>query len=245
MTTIDQIPIFVLTLENHTSENQSRCSRLKNRLKHFNLLHNTTFVEGFFHTSPLVQFYCYHMPEQSKIYSCTLGHLACLRKFVESKEEYGMILEDDAMFHINFVHSVNELLLNPPETVLMLCFIHSAQYHHSVNATIGLNKITPDTYGAQGYIINREYAIKCLGMFDMPRINYLEPGKHTSEIINIYSGGNYINPPLIIEEALQSVIGHNTDTHLKWFSEYCKLTDYLIESEEESVVKRIKEYCKK
>jgi GR25 family glycosyltransferase involved in LPS biosynthesis len=238
MLNIKNLPIFIVTLNGNTE----RQDRLKNRLIYFNLVNNTTFVFGYKADTELVKFYSYKTPEQSKIVSCTLNHFLCLRKFVETKEEYAMILEDDAIFHVDFINKVNELLKNPPKNLLLLGFTHGTEYHKSLSPIIGLNPITYWTGGCVAYIISRNYANKVLTLFDHPGINYLDTEKNTSEVISCYSEGSYINPPIILEEAVSSVVGHNTTTHLLWFRFYCNLSDFLIPVEDQKVVDTYKRH---
>ena len=97
-------------------------------------------------------------------------------------------------------------------------FTHGIEFHKSLGVKEGLNLITYWTGGSIGYIINRNYANKVLTIFDHPGINYLEPLKNASEVVSCYSESCYINPPLLVEEAISSILGHDTNIHMSWYS---------------------------
>jgi GR25 family glycosyltransferase involved in LPS biosynthesis len=234
---ISQIPIFVVTIDTGNSE---RLDRLINRLKYFSLYDQTQIVYGHKYDSELVKYYAYRHPQDAKIYSCAINHFLAIKQFIKIKQEYGLILEDDAIFHVDFVNKVNELLKDPPQNLLLLSFTHGRDYHNSLRPKTGLNPITHWTCGCNGYILSRDYAILTLSLFDKPGINFIQPEKNTSEVTTIFSNSNYINPPLIIEEAIGSILGHNTDWHLNCYTNYCDLEDFLIENEDVNVVKKFK-----
>lgn len=238
---ISDIPIFVVTIK---SSNNHRVQRLQNRLKYFNLDSNSTFVYGYLKDSELVKYYSYKNLNESSVISCTMNHFLCIKKFLETKKEYGMILEDDAVLHIDFVNKINELLKILINNILLLSFTHGTEYHKQINPAIGLNDITHWTCGAMGYIITRDYAIKVLHMFDKPGINDLQPDKNTSEVITTYSNGKYVNPPLIIEEGLSSLLNHDVNTHLNWMKEYANYNDFMIPTEDIDIINNFKKYIK-
>jgi GR25 family glycosyltransferase involved in LPS biosynthesis len=240
-TKITDIPVFIVTIN---PQKNDRRDRLANRLDYFGLS-NVTFVVGYTADSELVKYYSYRTPSDNRVISCTINHMFCLRKFIESSENHALILEDDAIFKTTFLEDINKLLEEPIENLLLLGFTHGTDYHNELKPKIGLNPITHWTCGAIGYLITREYAIKALSLFDHPGINYLQADKNTSESLTIYSRGKYINPPLILEEGVSSLLGHNCNTHLEWFSNYCDLSEYLIPTEDEAVVSRFKKYIKK
>lgn len=233
--TVEQIPIFIVTID---TGSQERRDRLIHRLKHFDLKYK--FVFGHKHDSELVKYYSYRRPEEAKITSCAINHFLALKEFLTTKQEYALILEDDAIFHIDFINKVNKLLETPPQNLLLLSFTHGKDYHNQLNPKIGLNPITHWTCGCNGYIISRNYAVLVLSLFDKPGINFVQPEKNTSEVTTIYGNSEYINPPLIIEEAVVSIIGHNTDWHLSCYVNYCDLEDFLIPTEDVNVVNKFK-----
>ena len=154
-------------------------------------------------------------------------------------------MEDDAIFHKEFVSLINKYLQTPPKNILLLSYTHGEDYQKSLGIHTGFNKIASLTGGAMGYVISKEYANKVLTLFDHPGINFLEPNRFTSEVITVYSESCFINPPLILEEAVSSVIGHSVELHLTWFKNYCNLKDYLIPTEDKSIIQKFTELSEK
>lgn len=216
---ITQIPIFVATIESATE----RRARLTTRLKHHKLLSQTKFVYGFNKDSDLIKWWGYGSNSSIIEYATFYTHLKCIRSFVESKADIGLILEDDIIFKNTFVDEINQLLKEKIKNLLLLTCIK----FDNTKTSNGIHKITPYIYGAQGYLISREYAISLLYKFDTCGFN-ITKNRLTSEIITINSYGNYILPPLIIEECYSSIMNHNVKNHMNAFKKICNFKDYEI-----------------
>lgn len=237
---LQDIPIFVVTLK----ENDERRDRLAKRLLHLDLLDQTHFVIGYDQDSELVKYYSYRKPDEKRVYSCTINHFFALKSFLKTKasenlkSEYALILEDDAIFDKDFRRKFTDNIPeDTKENLIMLGWTHGPEYNKQIHPKIGLNLITNWTYGALAYLIHRDYAIKVLALFDRPGINLLDQSRNTSEVITIFSKGKYLNPPIVLEEALASTMGHNYKSHLEWFNQYANLLNFLTPKEDPEVIK--------
>lgn len=218
--------------------NLPRCTdrkeRLTSRLQHHGLLDQATFIQAIDKDSPILNWfeqgcvtnYTSTRPE----HACFLSHIKALRTFVLDKDvDEAIILEDDAMLHNNFQQRL-DLVLKEKKNVplIMLCFL--AASWDGVNklntvttetGDISFFSITPKIYGAQGYWINKEYARLCLTRLDKSLRLIPEPFV-TSELITRQSNGNFISPPLLIEEGVYSTLrqGNDLNVHRGFFSSF-------------------------
>ena|SRR5437868_8461939 len=196
--------IYVVSLP----QAQARRDRLTARLQHHNLDKQTIWVDAIYKTSPLIDWINLGAPQRERRgeWGCFLSHLKAIRQFVASDNATAIILEDDAMLHNDFSKMFSQLMQENPagNELIMLCTFNM----NPANA----QPVAPHLYtihdlsmGAQGYWLTRQYAARCLEMFDRAPHLISNPWV-TSELITITSGGLFAEPPLIIEEAVHSYL---------------------------------------
>ena len=217
---IYKIPIYVVTI----SDNNERRTRLTQRLRYHNLYDNCRFIYGFKSDSSVIEWLGYGSNASAVEYATLYSHILAIRSFVDSESEIGLILEDDVVFKNDFCVQVDNVLQNVIFTDL---FLLTCLKCNSIKIEPGIYPITRTVYGAQGYLITREYGLKVLQNCDRPGFN-ITSGRLTSEIITMNSGGSFIIPPLVIEECYSSTMNHNVRTHLDSFKSICDLKDYSI-----------------
>ena len=221
---IYKIPIFIITI----TDNNERRSRLVKRLKFHNIYDNSRFIYGFKTDSPVIEWLGYESNCSKIEYATFYSHILSIRKFIDSKSEIGLILEDDVVFKNDFCNSINNILQNIKiYNLFLLTCINCKSKSDSKSVEPGIYPITRNTYGAQGYLITREYGLYILQKCDKASFN-ITTGRLTSEIITMNSGGSYIIPPLVIEECYSSTMNHNVLVHLESFKQICNLKDYNI-----------------
>jgi len=96
--------------------------------------------------------------------SCMFGHLSMLQKFIDSNERFGIMCEDDIFIHKDIKHKVNELLMLDFD-IILLGYLYPNDhmiYKHMIG---NLYTYPNDLWGAQMYLITREYAMYCLNNF--------------------------------------------------------------------------------
>jgi GR25 family glycosyltransferase involved in LPS biosynthesis len=226
---------------------QDRKERLERRLRHHGLLEKSLFIEAIHKDSPLLDWFQegiipgYYRSSRSE-HACFLSHLKALRAFVDDPHATeAIILEDDAMFHNNFLERLEYVLEKKGSApLLMLCFI-AASWKDVKKVVIpngdesrpSFYTITPKIFGAQAYWISKDYARLSLKRLDR-RLRYLGENFVTSELITRLSQGYFVSPPLVIEEGVYSTLrqGNDLDIHRRFFSSF-GLENYLGAEEED------------
>ena len=189
--------IFVVTHPTVTERNEN----MRRRLAYFNLLDRTHFIYGEDRNSVLAQHYVYGATSNINQIACLLGHLKALRAFVETDTPYGCILEDDVLLHNNFKELLDTMTIDEDIELVQL-YTMSRQTQNITRYGV---------WGAQGYIIKREYAISCLQKYDKP-LAYWDKGIfQASEAILIYSKGIISEKFLVIEDMMATTIGLDED----------------------------------
>ena len=216
--------LFVINLESGSD----RRERITKRLEFHGVLRDTTFVNAYTPHDPLVKSYSAGCDKRSEIqeHACFLSHLKALRTFVDSKELQGVILEDDAMLHNYFFarfHRVQKYIERGIQ-LIMLCHINRTWDGLTLRENIGdlsVYDIAETTFGAQAYWITREYALLCLSKLDKP-IRDIPERFVTSELITRMSNGIFLNPPLVVEEAVYSNLrrGDDLNIHRRYMGYY-------------------------
>lgn len=174
---------------------QIREQNMRRRLNNIGLLERSYFVPGGLYNDALAQHYA--LPSTERTVLCVIGHLKALRVFVDSGKERGCILEDDVLFRDDFKEQLDKL---PDHTLVQL---YTMSCPNDSNTNFGV-------YGTQGYVIRKDYAIKCLELYDKPLRYWKEGTFYTSEAITMYSNGIVLNSnPLIVEDSLSYSLSGN------------------------------------
>jgi hypothetical protein len=207
MASIQDIEVFVVC----NPGSNFRKNNMMRRIQKIGLQNRTTFVEGGDRNSELVK---YFTGESKGIGGCLIGHLKALRSFVDSKKEWGLILEDDVLFRDDFIEKVIEIIDSYSQYPLIQLFSFTPQNRPCLH----------EIYGSQGYLLKSSHAIETLIKLDKPTRYWPSNFFKTSEAILMYSGGYCLGAdPIIIEDSLTYELsgnGFNPDqTQLK-FREY-------------------------
>lgn len=198
---------------------KQRCERMEQRFKQRNFIDAVTFVEAIPRESYLVDYYTQQMtpPFYSKYkwrgeIACFASHLKAIREFVthsSSGEDYALICEDDILCHNDFLRRYVEMINNaPPSTPLILLGYMIEKKDGLCWAGVEPEKcnlitLTKHIWGAQMYLISKEYAVKALSLYDRPLVE-VESTLLTSEVIIQESGGMLVYPPMVIEDCIDS-----------------------------------------
>ena len=194
-----------------------RKERLLHRLDYHKIIDKTKFITGLDKNSPLLNWFeagvIHPYTSTREEHACFLSHIKALRAFVDDPDaKEAIILEDDAMFHNNFIKQLDYVLdWTSGVNLIMLCFL--------ANTWEGTRKVTeekiedfpefytigPKIFGAQGYWLSKDYAEVCLSRLDRP-LRHISEKFITSELITRLSGGYFVKPPLLIEEGVYSTL---------------------------------------
>jgi GR25 family glycosyltransferase involved in LPS biosynthesis len=103
-------------------------------------------------------------------FAATLGHIRCMQALVNSGEPLGIIIEDDVRFHKNFndiVESLANYMKEGNTDILSMGYINIPQgEHYHTNGHILIRNVgVSNPWGAQCYMITREYARRFLDIF--------------------------------------------------------------------------------
>ncbi len=203
-----------------------RRDNMERRLKNIGLIDRTTFITGGIVGDSLSEHYCPNGEEGCGMIGCLIGHIRCLRKFVETGENRACIIEDDILFRDNFVSEID----NVPNATLVQLYTMTGVTNTNTREGI---------YGTQGYVIRRDYALYYLQNFDRPIKYWPEKRFPTSESITMYSNGIILNEtPLIIEDNLsysgsQKFIPSNDQIYHQLIPSYTKGLQHYINCDPE------------
>ena len=215
MSTNYTIPrIYCINLKTSTQ----RKNRMEYRLKHHNLLDQTTFINAISKDSPFINDYFFKdMPydcEQNKCLrtiSCYASHIKAIRTFLEDGGEECLICEDDIMFHNDFKNKYFELRENIPDDTpfiglsYMITEWKGFWWAGKKKDLHNLCSITNPQYiwGMQLYWMSKQYAVEVLKKYDKP-CKLADNDFHSSEIILKKSNGFIAYPMLAIEDSIDS-----------------------------------------
>ncbi len=213
---LQQIPTYCVNLITSTERREKMIQRFeKTGFK------NYTFVDAIPKGSELLKKYydnieCWYSDKELWLrdISCFASHVLAVRKFVESGANLGLICEDDILFRNNFFQLLEKYIsvIGDNFNLLSLCYMISGAVDQTpmFQKDSGIWKIdTLYTWGAQCYLLQRDYATRILKLYDrhFSEIRYDYDNKiHkiTSEILLRRSNGYMVATPLVIEDCISS-----------------------------------------
>ena len=143
------------------------------------------------------------------------GHLAALNKFVkETNDSHAIICEDDVYIHKNYKTIISDL--NTTFDIVLLGYLIHRSPHEFGTIYYVKNNVSYYNYpeffwGAQCYMISREYALKLLS-----KINTNDT---PDQVITKYTDNRvFIYPPVAVEEG----ISNSEDSVHHWYHRKCK-----------------------
>lgn len=197
--TNQQYPIYAITIPSRSDRNET----LREHLDQRNLQAN--FVEGIMfkdltNKSPSI------LDRDGKnidaFRACAMSHRKALQTMLDNDDEYAIIIEDDARFHIDFFEKLDEFFAKYPDTktknglILLSPFISS-------NDGIGGQPpyvVAKDVWSACGYFLSREKCQECIERIDRAQLDSLiDKAVSTESLITHGQNHVFIYPPLIIE----------------------------------------------
>lgn len=218
---------------------QDRKERITKRLKHHGVYDQTTFIEAVDKESGLLDWFqdglTYSFISTRPEHACFLSHLKAIRTFaLDPNVDEAIILEDDAMLHNNFKERLEYVLARRGEAPLLMLFFLAAAWDGVQKAPSDITgteipspphlfTIQEKIYGAVGYWMTKDYAWQCLSRLDRP-LRYFGELFVTSELITRLSGGYFVSPPLIVEEAVYSTLRQGNDLNVH--RDYCAAFGY-------------------
>jgi hypothetical protein len=109
-------------------------------------------------------------------FAATLGHIRCMQALVDSGEPLGIIIEDDVRFHKYFnevVASMAEYMKEGNTDILSLGYINIPQgdHYHTHGHILIRNVGVSNPWGAQCYMITREWAAKFCKIFEVDDVS--------------------------------------------------------------------------
>lgn len=162
---INDVKIYIV----HYKKLTDRKEKLENWFKDKNII--PIWVEGAQRediTQEIINTYCTNQPNVPPMnlgeIGCTLGHLIAYKHAVDNNHKYIIILEDDCIFHENFIEIFNNLFENCPDDFDVISLGTCCGIKHP-NATeiFSFHKINPPR-GRCGYaqVISNEACKKIL-----------------------------------------------------------------------------------
>jgi GR25 family glycosyltransferase involved in LPS biosynthesis len=108
--------------------------------------------------------------------AATLGHIRCMQALVDSGDPLGIIIEDDVRFHKGFnevVDAVTPHMLEGNADILSLGYINIPQGEYYVTGGHYMirNVGVSNPWGAQCYMITREWAAKFCKIFEVDDVS--------------------------------------------------------------------------
>jgi len=108
--------------------------------------------------------------------AATLGHIRCMQALVDSGDPLGIIIEDDVRFHKGFnevVNAVTPHMMEGNTDILSLGYINIPQGEYYVTGGHYMirNVGVSNPWGAQCYMITREWAAKFCKIFEVDDVS--------------------------------------------------------------------------
>lgn len=203
------IPIYCVNLET----SKGRHDRMKRRFDYHNL--NAKFVKALPYNSSLLDYYLQGMndaPRDDKSmrgFACYASHLKAVREMVSDSCEAAIICEDDVLIRNDFKEKLEQVLENAPKKHLItLCYMMErfdrVTFVGHDSSLKNILTVDPEyTWGAQGYYLSKDYAIKLLTTYDRPWNQVVYPHQCPENFIRL-SDGYMAYPPLVIEDGIDS-----------------------------------------
>jgi GR25 family glycosyltransferase involved in LPS biosynthesis len=204
-------PVFCINLLSSTK----RRVRMINRFARAGFVsEHIHFINATRHDSGLVDYYVEgtepwndNVEQWRKDMACFASHLLAVRAFLASGSDYGFICEDDILFQNDFRSDFHDIYDEMPEGFPLLSFSYMATQDFdldSANSPLYCEYPHNAVWGAQFYMISKDYAKEVISKFDRPLRELTQYGHLSSEIILSESSGYLLIRPLVIEDCISS-----------------------------------------
>jgi GR25 family glycosyltransferase involved in LPS biosynthesis len=109
-------------------------------------------------------------------FAATLGHIRCMQRLVDSGDPLGIIVEDDVRFHKQFnevVASMESYMMEGNTDILSLGYINIpiGDHYHTHGHILIRNVGVSNPWGAQCYMITRDWAAKFCKLFEVDDVS--------------------------------------------------------------------------
>lgn len=232
-------PIYCINLK----DSKERRARMEKRFEEKKILDKVTFVQAIPFESQIINYYRENSQssyswmkdeEKSRIQhlkdiACYASHIKAIRIYLEeSQSNFALICEDNILFHNNFLSNFHNLFNNVPKdtTIISLTHMNTGPIDQTCVGLVpemqNLWKINSEyTWGAQAYLISKDYTVQVLNLFDHPfdvLMKNFNEEKISSEIIIRRSEGYMASTPLVIEDCISSDRApQDVSYHVKFF----------------------------
>jgi GR25 family glycosyltransferase involved in LPS biosynthesis/glycosyltransferase involved in cell wall biosynthesis len=240
-------PVYVI----HLPTSVERLERLRTRLKHHGLdfaetdasgngkIGQVHVVQAMTPQSQYVQRMFKGWPEaspaalalgsntrpQASFYSHIKAIKEWLRSSADSASEWALFLEDDAVPHDDFRSTLSQIWSQVPaqcNIVLLTHFVSKSDgiQHFSTN----LCTMTPNVWGAIGYMVRRSWAKKTIPALDRPIMTLLGSKLPIGweRVLQTMGPTLFTRPCLLIEESVNSTIQPDSQLaeHMRYFTQF-------------------------
>lgn len=237
------IPIYCINLRSRPDRQQRMMDRFNEQKISFE------FVEAISKESHLIKFYRPDNGGNSGEVGCFASHLKAIRRFLEGKDPWGIICEDDILLIKDFSTKLSQLVSQIPDNTQLVTLSYFVHNWNQFKWTNEANRLflspAKSTLGTQMYLIHYTYALGVIDKFDKPHFG-LGPSQtqnilRTSERIVQNSQGLLSYPLLAIEDCLDSDIrpeDHLRNYHDNNFAQwnYFNYADPLRDSNQHSTI---------
>jgi len=154
--------------------------------------------------------------------AATLGHMRCMQKFLETNDEFCIIIEDDVRFDKRFNEKLEEVVnhigdadiitLGSCSDTVLIGEIEDLNYGMKLVKNVGI----ANPWGAQGYVISRKYALFFTILFEEDDLSIPYDYHFVTDCVIFderHCKRHSLAIPLIIEDPDEQTIAGSTN---KW-----------------------------
>ncbi len=166
----------------------------------------------------------------AKVAACFVSHLNAIKAFLDSGKDACIVCEDDVLLHNDFNSRLTNIVQDIPNETSLVCLGYFASKESTYSLCDDIQSKerlrylgTDNIWGTQMYWISRNYAEKCIAMFDKQNFGLNEKELlKTAEVITRKSHGLIVFPPLALEDCISSEINgqFRANEHIKFVRDY-------------------------
>jgi GR25 family glycosyltransferase involved in LPS biosynthesis len=153
--------------------------------------------------------------------AATIGHIRAMERIAQRDDPFGIIIEDDVRFHVMFndyLPMAVEYMVKSKVDILSIGFVNFPRVTTGIRAgdlLIQENVGLGNPWGAQGYIITKEYASYFSKLFSIDDLALPYSGKFVTDCVMfdpvLNCKRSTISHPLMVECPEEQTIAGNTN----------------------------------